>query len=226
MSGMNRTVQDLVGTEFRFADQFADMDRDREAPVFVRLNSPFYNGEKWAVRCLGFCLTKTAGWEYELIPSSRDDAFYARCRFDTLEQAVETWNRANDPAHVSRVSDSVKPLVVCLCGSTRFRDELTEANRRETMAGRIVVAPGVFAHSGDPLTDEDKRRLDELHLRKIDMADSVLVVNPGGYIGESTRLEIEYATRTGKPVGYTDNKAISKTEQYKRRTDDDMGQAI
>jgi hypothetical protein len=77
------------------------------------------------------------------------------------------------------------------------------------MAGRIVVAPGVFAHSGDPLTDDDKRRLDELHLRKIDMADSVLVVNPGGYIGDSTRREIEYATRTGKPVGYTHNDQIS-----------------
>ena len=95
--------------------------------------------------------------------------------------------------------------VVCLCGSTRFRDEFTEANRRETMAGRIVVAPGVFAHSGDPLTDDDKRRLDALHLRKIDMADSVLVINPGGYIGDSTRREIDYAMRTGKPVGYTHN---------------------
>lgn len=101
--------------------------------------------------------------------------------------------------------DNLHCHVVCLCGSTRFRDKFTEANRRETMAGRIVVAPGVFAHSGDPLTDEDKRRLDELHLRKIDMADSVLVVNPGGYIGDSTRREIAYAERTGKQVDYTHN---------------------
>jgi len=94
-------------------------------------------------------------------------------------------------------------LVVCLCGSTRFRDEFTAANRRETMAGRIVVAPGVFAHSGDPLTEEDKERLDELHFRKIDMASRVLVVNPGGYIGESTRREIAYAETLGKMVLYT-----------------------
>jgi hypothetical protein len=73
------------------------------------------------------------------------------------------------------------------------------------MAGKIVLAPGVFGHSGDPLTDEDKLRLDWLHLAKIDMADEVLVVNPGGYIGESTRREIEYAERTGKPVAYTHN---------------------
>lgn len=94
------------------------------------------------------------------------------------------------------------PTVVCLCGSTRFRDEFTEANFRETKAGRIVVAPGVFAHSGDILTEEEKRQLDELHLRKIDMADSVLVINPGGYIGDSTRREIRYALAAGKPVAY------------------------
>lgn len=70
------------------------------------------------------------------------------------------------------------------------------------MAGRIVVAPGVFAHSGDPLTDEDKIMLDELHLRKIDISDSVLVINTNGYIGDSTRREIEYATARGKPVRY------------------------
>ena len=96
-------------------------------------------------------------------------------------------------------------LVVCLCGSTRFRAEIAEANRAATMAGKIVLAPGVFGHSGDPLTDEDKARLDRLHFEKIDMADEILVVNPGGYIGESTRREIEYATRNGKPVAYTHN---------------------
>jgi hypothetical protein len=99
----------------------------------------------------------------------------------------------------------MKPLVVCLCGSTRFRAEIEEANRDATMAGKIVLAPGVFVHSGDPVMDVDKRRLDDLHLRKIDMADKVLVVNPGGYIGESTRREIEYAKLTGKPVAYTHN---------------------
>ncbi|MGG7653538.1 hypothetical protein [Kocuria rosea] len=95
------------------------------------------------------------------------------------------------------------PRVVCICGSTRFRAEITEANRVETMAGRIVVAPGVYGHDGDPMTDEDKTRLDELHRRKIDLADEVLVVNPDGYIGHSTRLEIGYAVLSGKPVRYT-----------------------
>jgi len=94
---MNRTVQDLVGTEFRFADHFADMNL--QAPAFVRMNSPFYSGERWAVRLLSQCLNRDAEWEWEPSPSIRDDAFYARCRFDSLEQAVETWNRANARLH-------------------------------------------------------------------------------------------------------------------------------
>ena len=90
---MNRTVQNLVGTEFRFRDQFDAMDL--EAPVFVRMNSPFYQGERWAVRRLSQCLSREGKWEYEPMPSSRDDAFYARCRFNTLEDAVSVFSGAN-----------------------------------------------------------------------------------------------------------------------------------
>lgn len=74
------------------------------------------------------------------------------------------------------------------------------ANRDLTLAGVIVVAPGEV---DGPVTDEQKTFLDALHLRKIDLADRVLVVNPGGYIGESTRREIAYARATGKPVAFT-----------------------
>jgi hypothetical protein len=95
-----------------------------------------------------------------------------------------------------------RPRVVVLCGSTRFRGEMADVNRAETLAGRIVVAPGVFAHDGDAITDEQKANLDALHLRKIDLADEVIVVNVGGYIGDSTRAEIAYAIEVGKPVRY------------------------
>jgi hypothetical protein len=86
------------------------------------------------------------------------------------------------------------------------------ANRDLTLAGSIVLAPGVFAHhgsregreTGQEITDEQKVALDALHLRKIDLADRVLVVNPGGYIGESTSREIAYARATGKRVSFTD----------------------
>jgi len=92
--------------------------------------------------------------------------------------------------------------VVVICGSTRFRDEIAAANRDLTLAGHIVLAPGVFAHTGDLITGWQKRQLDALHLAKIDRADWVYVVNPGGYVGESTRREIGYARQTGKPVCY------------------------
>ncbi|MEU8199389.1 hypothetical protein AB0C10_36955 [Microbispora amethystogenes] len=95
-----------------------------------------------------------------------------------------------------------RPPIVALCGSTRFRDEFAAVNRDLTLQGVIVVAPGVFAHSGDPMTDDDKTLLDDLHKRKIDLADEVFVVNPGGYVGESTRSEIAYAEERGKPVRY------------------------
>lgn len=96
-----------------------------------------------------------------------------------------------------------RPRRVCLCGSTRFRAEFDVANRALTLAGCIVLAPGVFAHSdGTPITEAEKTALDALHLAKIDLADEVFVVNPGGYIGASTANEIGYAIKAGKPVRY------------------------
>ena len=94
-----------------------------------------------------------------------------------------------------------RPEIVCICGSVRFADEMRAANRDLTFAGVIVVAPG---ETGESITSEQKAALDALHLRKIDLADRVLVVNPGGYIGESTSREIAYARATGKPVSFTD----------------------
>lgn len=103
----------------------------------------------------------------------------------------------------------MKPKVVCLCGSTRFKDAFDEANYLETMAGRIVLSVGFFMHaSGNRhgqevgATPEQKIALDELHKRKIDLADEVYVLNVAGYIGESTRSEINYAESLGKPIRY------------------------
>ena len=96
-----------------------------------------------------------------------------------------------------------RPEIVCLCGSTRFAEELHAANRDLTLAGVIVVAPW-FARADERVTDEQKAALGALHLARIDLADRVVVVDPGGYVGESTRHEIDHALRTGKPVEYTD----------------------
>lgn len=96
-----------------------------------------------------------------------------------------------------------KPTIVCLCGSTRFRDTFEEANFNETLKRKIVLSVGSFMHSdGRPITDDQKEMLDELHKRKIDLADEVLVLDVGGYVGSSTTGEIEYAKAHGKKLRY------------------------
>jgi hypothetical protein len=98
------------------------------------------------------------------------------------------------------------PRIVCLCGSTRFMKNFHEAGWRFTLAGKIVLSVGVCKHADDHgaevLGDGVAERLDELHLRKIDLADEVFILNVGGYIGESTQREIQYATEKGKPIKF------------------------
>ena len=105
-----------------------------------------------------------------------------------------------------------RPTIVCLCGSTRFYDAFVRANFQETMAGRIVLSVGFFANASPEqwairehgelvgITHEQKHMLDELHKRKIDLADEVLILNVGGYIGDSTRSELLHARTQGKRV--------------------------
>lgn len=101
--------------------------------------------------------------------------------------------------------------VITLCGSTRFKDAFMEAQKRLTLEGNIVISVGLFGHSGDDevwngmdegTLSKTKEMLDDMHKRKIDMADEIYVINVGGYIGDSTRSEIEYAKAAGKPVQY------------------------
>ena len=97
-----------------------------------------------------------------------------------------------------------KYKVITLCGSTRFKDEFIEAQKRLTLEGNIVISVGLFGHSGDDevWTEGTKAMLDDMHKRKIDMADEIYVINVGGYIGESTRSEIEYAKKNGRAVRF------------------------
>ena len=94
--------------------------------------------------------------------------------------------------------------VITLCGSTRFKDEFIETQKRLSLQGNIVISVGLFGHSGykEVWQDGVKEMLDDMHKRKIDMADSIYVINVGGYIGSSTRSEIEYAIAHGKTVEY------------------------
>ena len=104
-----------------------------------------------------------------------------------------------------------KYKVITLCGSTRFKDEFMESQKRLTLEGNIVISVGLFGHAGDAEVWENmdegtltktKEMLDDMHKRKIDMADEIYVINVGGYIGSSTKSGIEYAKATGKGIRY------------------------
>ena len=94
--------------------------------------------------------------------------------------------------------------IITLCGSTKFKEQYLEAQKRLTLEGNIVISVGLFGHSGDDevWTEGTKAMLDDMHKRKIDLADEIFVVNVDGYIGESTRSEIEYAKANGRVVKY------------------------
>ena len=93
-------------------------------------------------------------------------------------------------------------IIAVICGSTKNRKQMAELNKKLTLEGKLVLAPGVFAHDGDEITDEQKTKLDDLHLEKIDISHEVHVVVVGGYIGLSTSAEIEYAKKIGKPITF------------------------
>ena len=97
-----------------------------------------------------------------------------------------------------------KYKIITLCGSTKFKDEFIAEQKRLTLEGNIVISVGLFGHSGDNEVWEEKTKpmLDDMHKRKIDLADEIFVINVGGYIGSSTRGEIDYALKTGKTVNY------------------------
>ncbi len=108
-----------------------------------------------------------------------------------------------------------KYKVITLCGSTKFKDEFLKAQKDLTLKGNIVISVGLFGHSWDFEVWENmdegtltktKEMLDDIHKRKIDMADEIFVINVNGYIGDSTKSEIEYAIKTGKKVNYLEDK--------------------
>ena len=108
-----------------------------------------------------------------------------------------------------------KYKVITLCGSTKFKEQFMKTQKELTLKGYIVISVGLFGHSGDfevwENVDEGtltktKQMLDDMHKRKIDMADEIFVINVGGYIGDSTKSEIEYALSTNKKVNYLESK--------------------
>jgi hypothetical protein len=118
-----------------------------------------------------------------------------------------------------RREDGERPRIICLCGSTRFYKEFQRANYEETMAGKIVLSVGFYMHSSEAAhgetwgcTSEQKKALDGLHFRKIELADEVLILNVGGYIGESTGRELAHARSLGKVIRFLEPDAARAKE--------------
>lgn len=117
---------------------------------------------------------------------SVDDIDVGKYEFDLAEDLVEN-----------------EPEIICLCGSTRFKEEYREMSKKFEIEGKIVLSVGFFGHADDvDMTKEEKRKVDALHKRKIKLADRIHVINVDGYVGESTRSEIAYAVKLGKPVTF------------------------
>ncbi|MDZ7701576.1 MAG: hypothetical protein U5J98_05630 [Halobacteriales archaeon] len=100
-------------------------------------------------------------------------------------------------------ADPAFPEVVCLCGSTRFKEAYRAENKRLTLEGAVVLSVAFFGHADGEsvaISGAEKERLDAVHKRKIDLADRVHVINVDGYVGDSTRSEIAYARERDIPV--------------------------
>lgn len=129
--------------------------------------------------------------------------------FDTLTLQQQRITELEAALAEERARLAHGPTIVCLCGSTRFYREFMRANYEETMAGRIVLSVGFYMHSSQDAhgetwgcTPEQKKALDELHFRKIELADEVLILNVRGYIGESTGRELAHAKSLGKTIRF------------------------
>jgi hypothetical protein len=117
-----------------------------------------------------------------------------------------------------------RPPIICLCGSTRFISTWNHYRQWLTYCGYIVLAIEIVTAqttSTDPQHTNHglKRQLDDLHKRKIDLADQVLILNVGGYIGPSTQTEIDYARRTGKPVSFLEQQHLATVPQQSQDGD-------
>lgn len=135
-------------------------------------------------------------------------SYYANVRIGLISYGY--LSDPNDRAEFDRKFKSTRRRkqkefnIITLCGSTKFKKEYIKCEKELTLKGNIVLTVGLFGHSGngEVWMDNKKELMDRMHLRKIDMSDEIFVINKGGYIGESTYKEIEYATKKGKKITY------------------------
>lgn len=146
-----------------------------------------------------FC--NTAGFDLDSVSDKTYISFYLNEEFVKDEQ--KSYAKEMEKEKNKRKN---KPKIITLCGSTRFKEEFEKVQRELTLQGIIVLSVGLFSHAEENgeewATDGTKQMLDDLHKRKIDMSDEIYVINKNGYIGSSTKSEIEYAKAKNMPINY------------------------
>lgn len=160
---------------------------------------------------MNYTINPSPDWEHrkEIELAIRDNDGYCCC---ALEKNEDTKCMCKDFreqrkagfCHCERFYKVAKPKIITLCGSTKFKDEFMKIQKELTLQGHLVISVGCFGHSGDNevWNEGTKEMLDEIHKAKIDLADEIFVINVNGYIGESTRSEIEWATALKKKINY------------------------
>jgi len=107
--------------------------------------------------------------------------------------------------------DEKFPEIVTLCGSTKFKEQFLEIQKKLSLEGKIVISVGLFGHADNESEAwKNKETLDRVYLKKMDLADSIYVIDVGGYVGESTRREIEYAQSHNKKIKFYSQEKIRK----------------
>lgn len=98
--------------------------------------------------------------------------------------------------------------IITICGSLRFQKEMMELSEELELAGNCVLAPIYPVRQGkDAYTESEVSVLNAMHREKIKLSDAVFIVNVDGYMGDSTKSEMEYAKALGKEILYYTNSA-------------------
>ena len=129
---------------------------------------------------------------------------------------VMGWEHAirgmRNPMNSWEKSDS-RNNIITLCGSSRFKDEYLKVQKELSLKGYLVLSLGLFGHSGDDEAWAKKDLLDRVHLQKIDMSSAIFVIDVDGYVGETTKSEIEYAISRGKTVYFYSRNDLDKVRE-------------
>ena len=160
---------------------------------------------------MNYIMTPSPNWEHrkKIELAIKENGGYCCCALEKTNDTRCVCKEFQEQdytgfCHCGRFYKVAKPRVVTLCGSTRFKDEFLRVQKELTLQGYCVISVGCFGHAGDDeaMDEKTKYMLDEIHKSKIDMADEIFVINVGGYIGESTRSEIEWAESLRKKITY------------------------